>query len=270
MSEAFLRDASSDGLQLAMDRNMAAFWAPYGRGTGAELYFDKKLVWIYTGIATPLFNGVVNANLSPHGVKIVVDAIRVRIAVRGAPAFWWIGPLSRPGNIGKLLEQHGLKAAGSAPGMAVELASLQDRPNPIAGFEMKKVEGADMRSIWGRIAGAGTGFSQAAVAALERLEPTIDEPRYKAQQRYLGLLEGEPVACAALVLEAGVAGLYAVATLPEARRKGIGRAMTLRPLLEARGLGYRVGVLQSSSAGHDLYEALGFKDACRYTLYLQD
>jgi ribosomal protein S18 acetylase RimI-like enzyme len=270
MDEAFLRGASSQGLQRAMDRNMAAFWAPYGRGAGAELYFDAKLVWFYTGIATPLFNGVVNADLNAHGVKVVADALRVRISTRGAPCFWWIGPLSRPDNIGRLLEQHGLKAAGSAPGMVADLASLRAAPSPIAGFEIKQVEGAQMRTLWGRIAGAGTGFSEAAVASLEKLEPTIDDPRYQAQRRYLGLLEGKPVACSALVLEAGVAGVYAVATLPEARRKGIGRTMTLAPLLEAREAGYRVGVLQSSSAGHTLYESLGFKRVCDYTLYLED
>lgn len=270
MAEAFLRDASSQGLLRAMDRNLAAFWAPYGRGAGAELYADAKLVWIYTGIATPLFNGVVGASLNPHGVKVVADALRVRIAARGAPCFWWIGPLARPDNIGQLLEQHGLKAAGGAPGMAAELASLREAQAAIAGFEMKQVQEAATRALWGRIAGSGSGFSQAAVEALEKLEPTIDDPRYKAQRRYLGLLEGRPVACSALVLDAGVAGLYAVATLPEARRKGIGRVMTLRPLLEARELGYRVGVLQSSAAGHALYEAMGFKDVCRYTLYLQD
>jgi ribosomal protein S18 acetylase RimI-like enzyme len=270
MDPAFLRDPTSDGLAQAMDANMAAFWAPYGRGAGAELYADAKLVWIYTGIGSPLFNGVVRANLNRHGVKVVADALRVRIATRGAPCFWWIGPRSKPDDIRELLGQHGLKAAGSAPGMALALESLERAREPIAGFELRKVEGAQMRALWGRIAAQGSGFPAAAVDALEALEPTIDDARYAAQRRYLGLLEGTLVACSALVIEAGVAGVYAVATLPQARRRGIGRAMTLLPLLEARELGCRVGVLQSSSAGRSLYESLGFRAAFDYGLYLQD
>lgn len=270
MDEAFLRHASSDELPRAMDDNMAAFWAPYGRGAGAELYSDRKLAWIYTGIASPLFNGVVRANLNRHGVKVVADALRVRIATRGAPCFWWVGPRSRPDGIGRLLEQHGLKLAGSAPAMAVELATLPKARDPIPGFEVREVDGAQMRALWGRIAAQGTGFSEAAVEALETLEPTIDDARYKAQRRYLGMLDGSLVACSALVVEAGVAGLYAVATLPQARRKGIGRAMTLLPLLEAREMGCRVGVLQSSAAGRALYQSLGFRAVFDYTLYLQD
>lgn len=266
-AEAPLR--STDRLQPAMDRNMAAYWAPYGRGAGAELHEAGGTTWIYTGIATPLFNGVSSANLDEEGVKALVASLKQRIAQRGAPAFWWIGPLSRPENIGALLEQRGLKPAGSAPGMAVDLEAIDGARARVPGFEMTAVDGPELRALWARIAAAGTGLTATAIAQLEKLEPTIDDPRYARQRRYLGTLEGKPVASSALLLEAGVAGVYAVATLPEARKRGIGRAMTLAPLLEARALGYRTGILQSSSAGYPIYRKLGFADVCKYALYLQ-
>jgi predicted acetyltransferase len=84
------------------------------------------------------------------------------------------------------------------------------------------------------------------------------------------MLAGVPVASAALVLDSGVAGIYAVATLPEARNRGIGKPMTATALREARQLGYRVGILQSSSMGHPIYEKMGFRDVCTYRLYLQN
>lgn len=258
-----------DDLQPAMDRNMAAYWAPYGRGAGGEAYDDGGTTWIYTGIATPLFNGVSAVSLDEDGVAKLVGELKERIAQRGAPAFWWIGPGARPASIGALLERHGVKPAGHAPGMAANLEQMEAKPAAIPGFEIRKVESDAQRATWGRIAAKGTGFSEKAVAQLDAYEPTIADKRYARQRRYLGFLDGKPVASSALVLEAGVAGVYALATLPEARNKGIGRAMTLQPYLEAKAMGYRVGILQASSAGYPIYRKLGFNDVCKYALYLQ-
>lgn len=256
-------------LQAAMDRNMAAYWAPYGRGADCERYEEDGTMWVYTGVATPLFNGVLSANLDAEGVRGVVQALAERIARRGATAFWWVGPGAKPGDIGVLLQQQGVKPVASVPGMVARLDAIDDREDSIPDFEIRKVEGTEMRALWGRTAAIGTGFSDKAVAQMEKVEATIDDPRYAEQTRYLGFLDGEPVASSALVLEKGLAGIYAVATLPAARKRGIGRAMTLAPLLEARALGYETGILQASSAGFPIYATMGFKEVCRYSLYLQ-
>jgi predicted acetyltransferase len=67
---------------------------------------------------------------------------------------------------------------------------------------------------------------------------------------------------------AGVAGISSVATVPEARRKGVGSAVTLEPLKEARRLGYRIATLFSSEMAVSMYQKLGFKEYCRCSLYL--
>lgn len=72
-----------------------------------------------------------------------------------------------------------------------------------------------------------------------------------------------------MVLDSGVAGIYAVATIPEVRRKGIGEIMTVMPLNEARQNGYRVGILQSSSLGYSLYKKIGFKEVCKFYLFFR-
>lgn len=267
--EPVLTSVSSQQLLPAMDANLAAFWAAYGRAKGSAIQQTPDVLWFYTGVPHPLFNGVHAAVLDAADCGPIADALHAQIEARGAPAMWWIGPRSKPDALQTVLVQHGLEPLGEIPGMAVELAVLANEPATVANFAVERVASVEQQALWARIAAIGTEFSTAAVEALENLEATLDDEGYKAQHRYLGYLNGKPVASSALVLEAGVAGIYAVATIPEARKRGIGRIMTELPLREARQLGYRVGILQASSMGYSIYKKLGFRDVCTYRVFLQ-
>ena len=76
---------------------------------------------------------------------------------------------------------------------------------------------------------------------------------------YVAYSEGKPVSTAGVFFGEEVAGIYSVTTLKEERGKGIGAAVTLAPLLEARTMGYRVAILQSSKLGLPVYQRLGFQ-----------
>lgn len=94
------------------------------------------------------------------------------------------------------------------------------------------------------------------------METSIGFDKSLQRRNYVGYLEGKPVANSHLLLTCGVAGIFGVATLPEVRRKGVGTALSLAPLRDARDMGYRVGVLQSSRMGLGVYQKIGFKEYC--------
>jgi len=87
-------------------------------------------------------------------------------------------------------------------------------------------------------------------------------------RNYLGYLNGEPVATSCIFFGGGVAGVYSVSTLPEARGKGIGWAVTLKPLYYAREMGYRVGVLQSSEMASMYIRNLGSNISARSKIFI--
>jgi len=263
-----MEDTTPKALLSAMESNMIAFWSVYGQGTGCSMEATPHVFWFYTGIHTPIFNGVISIKQEDEVLK-TIHALQARINHHGAPALWWIGPLSKPQNIDTLLEEYGLTPAGEVPGMAINLLEIEEQFEMIQNLAIRKVQNTEMQALWAQIAGAGTGFSDNAIEALIKLEAGFSDFRYNAQYRYIGFLDEVPVATSALVLESNVAGIYAVATLPEARKRGIGRAMTVISLHEARQLGYQVGILQASAMGFPVYSQIGFREVCKYRLYLQ-
>jgi ribosomal protein S18 acetylase RimI-like enzyme len=78
------------------------------------------------------------------------------------------------------------------------------------------------------------------------------------QWLYLGTLDGTPIATAEVTVGGGVVGLYNISTQPAYRGRGIGAAMTLAPLLDARRQGWETAILQAADAGVGIYRRLGF------------
>jgi hypothetical protein len=73
---------------------------------------------------------------------------------------------------------------------------------------------------------------------------------------FVGYLYDQPVATNMLFNGGGVASVYAVATVSPARGKGIGAAITLKPLLDAHDEGYIYAVLFSTEMGKSVYSRL--------------
>jgi GNAT superfamily N-acetyltransferase len=76
---------------------------------------------------------------------------------------------------------------------------------------------------------------------------------------FVGYLDGKPVATNMLFCGGGVASVYAVATVAEARGRGIGGLITGVPLRMAQEAGFTHGVLFSTEMGVSAYKRLGFE-----------
>ena len=190
-------------------------------------------------------------------VQGAIAKVIENFAAKQAPFCWWTSNSTQPADLGKYLEAQGLKYLGEFPGMAIDLSNLQSRACPKA-LEIIRVEDRTALESWLRIAALGFDIP---IGLVEELLPE----RYT---RYLALWQNTPVAISALYLDAGVAGIYFVATLPEARGKGFATQVVQTALEDAQKLGYRVAILQASAMGKNVYQRIGFQECCPIEIYL--
>ena len=80
-------------------------------------------------------------------------------------------------------------------------------------------------------------------------------------------LDGENVAAAMAYDLDGDCGVYNVVTLPHARRRGLGTAVTATLVHDALARGARTASLQSSAMGERVYAGVGFRDLGRILEY---
>ncbi len=262
-----LRKFSPGLLVRAIEDNAAELLMEMGRVGGGEQRDEPGLQWTIGGSPIDYHNCVVRADLDPADADAAIRESLDRMRARGVPGTWHVGPSMRPPDLRERLLAAGFAAGGSERGMAVDLHALrEDVPAPV-DLVLDRVRDAGQLAIWARTLARGFGEGEREAHWVTQVYRTIGLTDDVPWRHYLAWLGGEPVATSTLFLGAGVAGIYFVLTVPAARRRGIGTAITLIGLQEARRMGYRVGVLGSSEAGRAVYARLGFREYCEIALY---
>ena len=263
--DTVLNDLSTTSLISAIELNLFAFMPAFGRWPRAEVHDETEILWSMTNVPFPVFNSIMRAQLAPARIDAVIESIKGEAKSRNVPVLWWTGPTTRPADLGSHLESHGFARAGQLPGMAAELGRLVEHPSIPDGFTIQQAKDKETLKQWSQVCEKGFGMPDFAGEGFHDFICHADQDTTRA---YLGWLSGEPVAASLLSLAAGVAGIYNVATLPTARRKGIGARMTDLPLLEARAMGYKAAILHASAMGEGVYHSIGFQEFCKVGQYI--
>lgn len=249
-----LRDATSDALSLSIEQN------------NFDLFYAAARAGSKTILQEPEISGVVSKPWWPsflfdpsfdQDIEIGLSALRARILERGWPAVLKFGPRAKPPDLHRHLEPSGFVAMDHwPPGMAVALSSVDRKSFPVVeDLNIEAVSGGAQLRSW-------LGFFDA-------FEPAMFEQLLTSSslRLYVGMMAGKPVGASMLFLSAGVAGLYHVEALPAFRRRGIGTALTLRPMEDASDGGYDYAVLQASTMGELVYRRIGFESYFNYGFY---
>lgn len=251
----------------AIEENGAEFLIALGRAAGAEMRDDGRVRWVIGNSPIDYHNCVVHADLAPEEADEEIEASLQRMRVHHVPGSWHVGPSMRPEDLGERLVARGFEYGGDDIGMAVDLSTLPEEVPVPENFAVERVRGEAGLAAW--VEALGSGFGEGPIEAewVGEMYRRLGFGEEGPWRHYLGQLDSEPVATSTLFFGAGVAGIYFVCTVGHARRRGIGAAVTLAALREARDLGYSVGVLGSSEMGFPVYRRLGFEEYCRIGLY---
>lgn len=157
-------------------------------------------------------------------------------------------------------------AGSTTPGMvAFPIDHLATMASDQPGFHIRRVTNAagveDHRAV------VTEGFGSAPSVAIETTGVgLLGMPECTIYVGYEGALR----VTSGLGWRSGrVIGVYAISTVPAARRRGYGEAMTARVIADGIAAGCDVAALQASEPGRPIYEGLGFRVDVEYNAYVR-
>ncbi|HEX7078605.1 MAG TPA: GNAT family N-acetyltransferase, partial [Candidatus Eisenbacteria bacterium] len=203
-----------------------------GRSPRTEVHEAPGFFRWRTAVPHPFFNGVAVATPPDAAAEERARSAIDYFGSHGVAAItWWLDPGVPTEPWARVLLGMGFTLDSKLPGMAMALADLPC--GAAAGVEIRRVRSSEQLRTWTDVFIAGYELPAGYAAPLFYLYDDLHGPESPLQS-YLAYRDGVPVATASVFYAAGVAGIYDVATLPSARGQGIGSAVTLAPLLDAR------------------------------------
>jgi ribosomal protein S18 acetylase RimI-like enzyme len=220
---------------------------------GGRLAREGDVLWARTGIEWPLFNGGTGSD--PAAMAAALEDL----TTHGRPFLWW----------GAEDREDVLRAAGLVAldrDMSWEEAPRASMPAVVLppGIRIEEVRDEADHRTWARTLREIHGFDAGGEHAW--LEPGRMAGWGGLPWRmWTAFDDNEPVGVTLLFCGGGVASLIGVGVTEDRRRRGIGRALTVLPLHDAKEA---TAGLFCTSSGAALFRSLGFRPQGRTTRWL--
>ena len=250
--------------RLAHENMIEADLAAGAEAPGGVVERSDGVALIATGLPLRLFNQVIVESdaARPQRIAAAVSVMRERgdhfvVNLRSGADDRFLPLMTQLGLMP-------LSAEPWMPGMALHPLPPSGTVAPAPGHEIRRV--TDGPGITEHVRTAAAGFG----VPVEWLEAVITE-RLAARPGvsvYVGYSDGIAVTSGLGIRTGRTIGVYNIATVEAARRRGLGAAMTMRIVDDGAAEGCDVAILQASDMGYPVYERLGFRTVVEYVGYV--
>jgi len=251
---------ASDPAELAGQALLASWQQLAEAITDGWTRSDSGAVAMVTGAPIPTLNGVWVAS-TEAGADVVGDLLD-QVAATGLPHCLQCRPHAAE-SLGGQVAARGMEPEGSVPLMVLEEPRELAAGAAPGGLSIRELEPSEA-SAHARVAAAG--FEAPVEIFLELMAPSVlGTPGGRC---YLGEVDGEPVTTGFGLTLGSFVGIFNVATPAAQRGLGYGTAVTARAVADGVAAGADWAWLQSSPAGYNVYERLGFRTAETWPCWL--
>ena len=209
-----------------------------------------------TGLPLRLFNGCV---VTQEASSTELAAALAWLTERTVPFRVWVAEKLVDG-LGDLPAEYGLQRDPAVyPGMV--LHPIPELPTPREGVTVVAIPEASLDEFTNIVEEGGLSAE---------LAHRLISPSFAADpdiQLFVGRLDGTPVGTSIAIRSRAATGIYYVGTLPDARRRGVGIALTWAAVAVGRAWGYDTIALQSSAMGLQMYSEMGFRTVAPYVVF---
>ncbi len=253
-----------------MDRNFLELFDNNIKGKFSYLASHNKhmairnfgnVVLIDSGLNSNMFNIIYcNEDGDQRSVKAAIEYFKFK----KLPYAFWIGFNNEPSWLEKELLALGLATDETEWAMMCDL-----KPMPIhSDFDIRQVEDlAEIQEVISVINQIIPVDEHLAIQSFYEQSAPVLLSKNCPLTLFVGYESGKPISLSSSFCHHEVASIFDVIVLPEMRGKGLGKAMTLRTMLNAQEKGFNKCVLTATNDAKYLYQKLGFKELKTMKVY---
>jgi ribosomal protein S18 acetylase RimI-like enzyme len=230
--------------------------AESARGIGGEIWTrgDALVIASRPELGTGL-NFACRIRSDDASVDRLIDEVSAWLSARGVAPHFRVSPLTRPADLAQRLARRGFVQTETETQMV--LAAQDVEPASSARVSIEQIELGELER-WVVLQQRGFGATASSAPAIDLTRAAV---AFGGIRPFLARLEGVAVGAGMLIDWDGVFGIYGVATVPEARRQGVGTALVREMIRTARARDNAPICLQveTGSTTQHWYERLGLR-----------